>query len=95
MAFNRSKIGKHSWNNCLTWALWQWWKYGGYFLIRRAGKRQQSWYVHFMWLPNLESKPLHFTSENNFPWPIFRGYVKEGDWDETDKKIKRTKRTRK
>ncbi|KKN15461.1 hypothetical protein LCGC14_0985810 [marine sediment metagenome] len=84
MAFDKSKIGKYSWNSCLVWAVYHWMRYKGYLIVRWAGKQQQMWYLHFMWLPDLDSKPLHFTKKNiRFPWPIFYGYVKEGDWVET------------
>lgn len=81
MPFDRSTIGKTSYNNCLTWALWQWIQHGGYLMFRWAGKRQQLWWPHAMWLPSLKDRPLHFTKRNiNYPWPLFKGFIKEGDW---------------
>jgi hypothetical protein len=75
-------IGRVTWNNCLVWALWQWYRHGGYLVIRRAGKRRQLWWPHFLWMEKEGGKLYHFTPVKLgfFPWPIFKGYVMEEDW---------------
>lgn len=85
--FKAEKVNKVTWNNCLVWAFWHWFRYGGYLVVRRAGKNRNLWWPHFMWKPVEHSELYHFTPCNrvSFPWPIFKGYVMEGDWvpDET------------
>ena len=77
---------KTTYNNCMVWAIYHWLRYGGYLVIRRAHVPGR-WYPHFMWNPKGSKDLLHFAPLDEsrwFPWPIFKGHVKIGDWENVE-----------
>jgi hypothetical protein len=69
-------------SNCLIFALFQWWHYGGYVIVRQS---RHGWWPHFMWaqhLGNLEAiefipyKPIYLSDNYPIPPIVFRGYVR-------------------
>lgn len=66
----------------MVWAVYHWLRYGGYLVLRRAHVPGR-FYPHFLWKPGKRKPMLHFVPVRKgiiFPWPIFKGYVKMGDW---------------
>lgn len=74
------------WSNCLVWALTQWWRHGGYLVLRRS----RVWPgPHILWMPR-ECAPLqHFIPLENadvrIGWRVhwllwFRGHVVTADF---------------
>jgi hypothetical protein len=62
--------------NCFVWALRQWYRRGGYLVIRRAYLTTPCW--HFAWMPKHGRYLYHFRPVNDqvhFPWPYIRGYI--------------------
>ena len=73
---------KYFWCNCFIFAIYMWFTRGGYFVIRRAHSNIP--YPHFMWKPKKSKNIYHFVPKDDFtfPWIVFRGYVRKGDWDD-------------
>ena len=69
------------WNVCFGWALWKWWKDGGYLVLRKARLCLPIW--HFMWMEKEGGDLYHFVpvnEETRIPWPVFKGRIKKGEW---------------
>lgn len=72
-----------SWNVCFGWAIWKWLTCGGYLVLRRARLCVPMW--HFMWMPEEGSQLYHFIpihESTRIPWPVFKGYIKKGEWND-------------
>lgn len=72
--------------NCLIYAFWSWYKYGGYFIVRKS--RVSRIIPHFLWKMKESSPMKHFTPIQHKSglykfihkfW--FKGYIKIGDKD--------------
>lgn len=68
-------------SNCLIFALCQWYKNGGYLVVRKS---RWGWWPHFLWSADLKSfeqfaptNPVH----KKFPPFLFKGSIKIGDDD--------------
>lgn len=63
-------------SNCLIWALRQWFKKGGYLIIRRS---YFGWWPHFLWSADLvtfwEFNPAKKENQRSPPI-LFRGQVR-------------------
>lgn len=77
---------KHSWGYCFIYAIKQYYKHGGYIMIRRSKKTILP-FPHFLWCPVNGCKrlkqfvPVKEKKRYRFIPPIyfFRGKEKEGD----------------
>lgn len=63
-------------SNCVFFALSQWWKKGGYIIIRKS---KWGWWPHLLWSPDLKEfweyqpqKPNHHLL---IPPPLYRGMI--------------------
>jgi hypothetical protein len=68
-------------NNCFFWAIAQWYKHGGYVVMRKSHYGNLP---HFLWLKDFHSKPLSFVPNIIyryfiFPKLLFRGHIQSGD----------------
>lgn len=66
-------------NNCLFYALWKWWKEGGYFITRKS---RHGWWPHFLH-QHKGGQVTHYVPlyprKRLIPPPLFRGAVVIGD----------------
>lgn len=64
-------------SNCLFWAVYHWWKRGGYISIRRS--HQIRWLPHFLWSMDLKTWYSYVPLDATIPWwhLIFEGHVIE------------------
>jgi hypothetical protein len=66
-------------SNCFIWALWQFFRKGGYIVFRQANPPWPKWAPHVLWSPDLHEfwefgTPL---GEERPRFPLFRGVVKQ------------------
>jgi hypothetical protein len=70
-------------SNCLLFALFQWWHYGGYVIVRKS---KIGWWPHFMWASSIESleaieyvpyEKVEFADKYHLPPIVFKGYVRK------------------
>lgn len=68
-------------SNCILFAFYQWFKFGGYIIVRKS--RYGMW-PHFMWTQSLkdleivEYVPVKVYRKLYVPPPVFKGYVRRG-----------------
>lgn len=60
--------------NCIVYALRQWWRHGGYIIVRRS---RYLWVPHVLWAPPGgldDARVQHFVPEQptRAPWKIWR-----------------------
>lgn len=67
-------------SNCLIWALWRWFRDGGYLIVRKS---RYGWWPHFLWSRDLlmieQFVPRIPNHHRRIPPLLFDGYVKLGD----------------
>jgi len=78
--------------NCLLYALRQWWRHGGYLIVRRS---RHLWLPHVLWAPpgGLDAATVrHFVPDRPAldPWRIWRALWFRGRVRESDKSERRT-----
>jgi hypothetical protein len=67
--------------NCIIWAIGQWWRKGGYIIVRRArGGVCGSFYPHVLWSRRLKTVWSYKPVSKRNALPIYRGRVYSGDW---------------
>ena len=82
----RKTGGKMKHNNCLFFAMQKAINEGNYIVIRRT-RKEHKWPIkwHFLVIPKelVDKYALSFVPVNeateDYPWPLFEGYVKKGD----------------
>lgn len=64
-------------NNCLLFALYKWFKFGGYVITRKSNF---GWWPHFIWSKDLITFEEYIPSEHQeglkFPPLYFKGYIR-------------------